>query len=157
MFTFNWEVVAPDTYNIGGQDVVLAGIKVTSYHVTKHFDENGDVDEAKTSQDTQRVFVGTADCASLYERFGLDGSKEDRENPDIKQFVGKKVLAQLKGKSEPDRRTPTSEQIAKAKKAGKRPEGDIMKHPVTGKEQVLWKPELVEVFGIAQNPNGGPI
>ena len=155
MITLDWEVVAPDTYEIGGQIVVIAGVNATSYHTTAHFNADGSPDEAKTSNDEAKVFIGNSAVGqSLFEKFGLDGSQEDKSNPNVKQFIGKCVLAQMRGKSDPVRRTPTGAQIAAAKKAGKHPEGDIQKNPVTGKEIVKWKSEVTEIFGLAPEGAG---
>ena len=61
----------------------------------------------------------------------------------------------MSSKEDAKRKTPTGEQIAKAKAAGKRPEGDVMKHPVTGKALYNYWPQIDEIFALAPEQSVG--
>jgi len=156
MITLEMEIVSPDEVEIAGQKVTIAGVPTKNYYTCKVLDKDGKVDEEATKEALARVFVSNnPDFPSLYERCGLDGSKEDPENPNVKQFIGLCVYTQMTCEVDEQRQTPTAEQIAKAK-ANKvtdmRKIGDIMKHPVTGKPLVKYWPKCQEIFGVA--PSG---
>jgi hypothetical protein len=152
------EIVRPETYMVGEQEVNIAGVKARPQFplMTKIFDERGELDEEKTAACRARVFVSTnPDQPSFWEKLGLDGSKEDPENPNVKQLEGLIIMVQMSSRLDEQRRTPTAEQIAKAKKAGIKPIGDIMKHPGTGKVLVKYWPQIDEIFGISKNTTAG--
>jgi hypothetical protein len=154
--TIETEVVTPTTYNVGGQEVNIAGVKgrCAFPFMTKMFKEDGSVDEERTANARARVFVSTnPEQPSLWEKLELDGKKEDPENPNVKQLEGMLVMVQMSSQEDIQRKTPTSEQIAKAKLAKKKPEGDIMKNPKTGKAMCKYWPRVDEIFGLA--PKGG--
>jgi hypothetical protein len=154
MITLEMEVVSPETYDIGGEQVEIAGIKTTQYYTTTIFQEDGKtVDEEATREAYKRVFVsGDSENPALFERFGLDGRSEDPNNPNVKQLEGLCVYTQMSPDVEEQRKSPTKEQLDKAKKAGvknMREVGDIMKNPITGKAMVRYWPKVREIFGIA--------
>jgi len=154
--TIETEVVTPTTYNVAGQDVNIAGVKARCAfpYMTKMFNEDGSVDVERTANARKRVFVSdNADKPSLWEVLDLDGSKEDPENPNVEQLNGMLVMVQMSSQEDIQRKSPTSEQIAKAKSTGKFPEGDIMKNPKTGKAMCKYWPRVDEIFG--QAPDGG--
>jgi len=151
MFTVETEVVQPSTYTVGDQEVNIAGVKATNYFITKVFGENGEVDEEKTATARARVFGPSPnpDQPSLYERLELDGSAEDPENPDTKKLLGKLIMTQMSSQIEEQRKTPTADEIAKAKIARQKPQSALMKNPKTGKVMVKYWPKVDEIFGLA--------
>jgi hypothetical protein len=149
MITLELEVVEPATYPIGDQEVNIAGVKAKMYFITKMFDENGNVDESKTANCRSRVFVSAnPEKPSLYDQLGLDGAAADPENPNVSEMLGKVVYTQMSSEPTEQRKTPTADEIAKAKKAGTRPVGAVMKHPKTGKPLVKYWPKIDEIFGL---------
>lgn len=155
MITLVSEIVLPDTKEIAGQQVNIAGVKCQPQYYTTKTIEGGEVDEDKTEAAYRRVFYSDhSEKPSLYQLLGFDGSKEDVENPNIKQLVGVYFYAQISAKKVEDRKTPTAAQIEAAKKTGKRPEGDVQKHPVTGKLLVKYWPEIKQIFGVAPKSVG---
>lgn len=151
--TLEFETVAPETYDIAGQEVIIGGVKARTKFpfMTKIFNEDGTVNEIATADSRKRVFgPDEGDKTSMWTRFGLDGSKEDPENPNVQQLVGIKVLTQMSSNEQEERKTPNAEQLAKAKKSGTRAVGDIMKNPVTGKAMCKYWPQVDEIFGVAQ-------
>ena len=157
MITLKAEVIAPDEKEIAGRKVNVSGIPTTNYYTTKIFGDDGQVDVEATKEARRRTFgpSNDPDNPSLYERLGLDGSKVDPENPNMKELVGLCFLSQMTCEVAEQRKTPTAEQVAKAKKAGTKPQGDLMKHPVTGKNLVKYWPKIVEIFGRAPSGAGG--
>lgn len=152
MITLGFEVVSPEDYQVGDKLVNIAGVSanLSKYFTTKVLDDNEQEDVEETKSKREQVFgsSGDPDSLSLYEAFGLDGSKEDPENPNVKQFEGLCVYCQMSSKIEQTRKTPTAEQLAKAKKAGINPRdaGDIQKHPVTGKPMVKYWPQIDKII-----------
>ena len=146
MITLEMEVVSPDTYDVAGQLVNIAGVKTTSY-----FSIEGDNDE-DTAKAQRRVFKSdNPEFPSLAERFGLDWSDADRLNPPVKELIGKVVMTQMDSDEDPQRRTPTAAQIEKAKANKTKPEGDIMIHPVTKKPIYKYYPHIKEIFALADS------
>jgi hypothetical protein len=151
MITLELEVVEPKTYMIGEQEVNIAGAKAKMYFNTKMFEENGEVDEDKTAVCRARVFgPSQSDKPSLYELLGLDGSAVDPENPLMSDLLCKVVFTQMSSDPTEQRKTPTADEIAKAKKAGTKPLGTVMKHPKTGKPLVKYWPKIEEIFGVVE-------
>lgn len=141
MITLEMEVVAPETYDVAGQLVDIAGVKTTSYYTTVNL------------QDSEKSARALEACKELFRRlFPNHPERADKfnpENPDLTGLKGLCVLTQMNSRTQEQRKTPTAKQIEDAKKAGQRPEGDIMKHPVTGKPLIQHWPNLVEIFGVA--------
>lgn len=152
MITLEFEVVSPETYDVAGKLVNIAGVSANlkRYYTTKVLNDDETVDEEETAAKRAQVFGPSDDTDNpcLYELFGLDGSQEDPENPNVKQFEGLCVYTQMSSKCDQQRKTPTAEQLAKAKKAGINPReaGDIMKHPVTGKPMVKYWPQIDKII-----------
>lgn len=140
MLTLNFEVVSPQEKEVAGEQVVLAGVKSTRYFVTQSLDESGEVDVEKSQRaaDTLKEL-----CAKLK----IDDV--NFENIDTKPFLGKLVYTAMSSNVVERRKEPTAAQIAAAKAAGKRPEGDIMKHPITGKNLINYWPQIDDIFGLA--------
>ena len=155
MITIKSELCAPESVMVGDKEVSIAGVPLRAlYFTTKVLDGNAVVED-KTANARERVFVSSdPDKPSLWEKLGLDGSKEDPENPNVKQLIGMKILVQCSSKEDAQRKTPNAEQIAKAKANKSRAEGDIMTHPVTGKKLVKFWPEIDEVFAVAPSGTG---
>jgi hypothetical protein len=151
MITLELEVIEPNTYTIGEQEVNIAGVKAKMYFVTKFVDSEGVVDELKTANARSRVFVSNnPEQPSLYDKLGLDGSAVDPENPNMNDLLGKVVFTQMSSEAVEQRKTPTADEIAKAKKAGTRPVGAVMKNPITGKPLIKYWPKIDEIFGVVE-------
>lgn len=157
MITLELEVLSPETYEIDGQVVNIGGVKAKVYNVIKNLNESLNEEERAESNAKLNaiVFEGTPDKPSLFERFGIDGKTVDKENPDVKQLEGKIVCCAMSANPDPKRRTPTAAQIAEAKKKGVKPEGDIMKHPLTGKKLCTYWPQIDEIYGLAPDQSAG--
>lgn len=157
MITLEMEVISPEEVDIAGQKVNISGIKTTSYYTTKVI-EDGEVDQERTENAIKRVFHSDdPQVPSLFQRFGIDGNTVDKDNPDVKQLIGKCVYCQMSSNVEEQRKTPTPEQIETARKNGvtnMRTVGDIMKNPVTGKPLIKYWPKIDEIFGLAPEGAG---
>lgn len=137
MITLEFEVDRPEEVEIGGEQFNVAGVKVQpAYYTTRNPN-----DSEKEANAQKRV-------NELYSLFGLDNSVIDFDNPSL-GFKGKLVHARLYSEERVQRKTPTAAQIAEAKKTGKQPEGDVLKHPITGIPQVSYFPKIGEIFGLA--------
>lgn len=144
MITLEFEIDSPETVQIAGEDVTVAGVTLKHYAVTKSVDADGNVDAEKTKACEERVFVSVhRDRPSLYELFGEDGAAVDKENPELK-FKGKRVHATLGCEVRERRKTPTPEQVKKGQ------QGDVLLNPITGKPQVSYYPKINQIFGLAQ-------
>ena len=72
----------------------------------------------------------------------------DNLGPVVAGLKGKLVMVQMNSRIDPQRKTPTVAQLEEAKRTGKRAEGDIMKHPMTGKELVKYWPQITDIYGL---------
>ncbi len=145
MLTIETEVVSPTVYEIPGVgEVNIQGAKCTTYQTYRVFDDNGEVNTEKTDKCETRV-------ETLL--MNLEIPKEDINfsnlGPAVASLKGKLIMTRMNSRIDPQRRTPTTAQVEAAKKLGKRAEGDIMKHPKTGKEMVKYWPNIVEIFCLA--------
>src|ERR1017187_1915467 len=131
MITLKLEVVSPEQKEIGGKLVNIAGITTTNYFTTTILGEDKQIDIEETKEARRKVFgtSGDPENPSLYERLGLDGSKENPENPNMKALLGICVFTQMFSESDEQRKTPTADELAKAKKNNVHPSkaGAIMK------------------------------
>jgi len=142
MLTLNFEVVSPQEKEVAGEMVSLAGVKAKKYYVTSALDESGDVDVEKSERCVETI-------NKLADSLGIESL--DLSNIDTKPWLGKLCLVQMSSNVTEQRKTPTASQIEAAKKAGKRPEGDVMKHPVSGKNLIEYWPQIDEIFGLASS------
>lgn len=136
MIALTMEVVSPETVDIGGKEVNIAGVETISYYTVTSF-KNGEEDVDKTAKNRERL-------EELYTNLGLDFTQVNFNNPDVAPFKGLVVLTAMGCENNPQHKTPTAEQLAKGQKVG-----DVMKNPVTGKELFFYKPNIKEIFGIA--------
>jgi hypothetical protein len=157
MITLELEVLTPETYEVDGQLISIAGVKAKHMAVVKNTDSEMSEEELAESNAkcNARVFEGTPDKPALFELFGIDGKTVDKNNPDVKQLEGKIVLTAMSARKEEKRKTPTSAQIAAAKEKGVKPEGDVMKHPITGKKLCNWWPQIDDIYGLAPDQTIG--
>jgi hypothetical protein len=148
MVVNKWEITAPASVEIAGEEYSIAGTQITSRHVLKSIDKaTGEVNEQKTATCTRFVFEsGDKDKPSFYEALGYDPKTIDRNNPPL-DYVGKSVYAQLSAKADPKRKTPTKVQVDKGEP------GDIMCHPVTKKPLNNYYPQIDQIFCLV--PAGG--
>lgn len=137
MITFQFEVMSPQTVTINGEEITVAGAKITHRAVTQSKTANGEVDVIKTEKMAQRL-------EALYKAFGLDFSAFNAENADTSGFEGKKVWAFVDHEIVEQRKSPTAEQIANKQL------GDIAVNPVTGDKLQNFYPGIKEFFGLAQ-------
>lgn len=152
MVTVECEVVTPQEVEVGGEQVNIAGVSTTNYFVTTVIDpKTKTVDEEATAKKRGQF-------REFWEKCGLDSSEINWDNIEVKKLEGKVLLTQMESEMEEKRATPTAEQIAKAKEKGVRPEGTIMKNPVTGKPLVNYWPKIREFFGLSpdQTPSANP-
>lgn len=140
MLTLSFEVVSPQEKEVAGEMVVMAGIKAKKYYVTSALDESGEVDVEKSERCVETI-------KKLAESLGI--GELDLSNINTQPWLGKLCYAQMSSNITEQRKTPTASQIEAAKKAGKRPEGDVMKHPVTGKALIEYWPQIDQIFGLA--------
>lgn len=133
MGTFEMEVFSPSTMPVGADEVTTAGVSLKHYAVTKVFTA-GEVDVDKTNSALDRL-------KELYEKFDVDYSTFDKENPDFSGFIGKKAWVILRNKETAKRKDPTPEQKA----AGE--QGSILKDPMTGQEAIQNYPEIDSFWG----------
>lgn len=148
MITMTCEVVMPQEIEAGGEMYNIAGVKTTNYYTTKTLTQGG-FDEEKTENQVKRI----KDLLTML--FPENPEYADKFNPDnpdadvLKAMQGKLILTQMSAEVTERRKTPTAAQIEEAKKTGKRPEGDVMKHPITGKPLISYRPKIDEIFGLA--------
>lgn len=145
MITLEFEVVSPAEVEVAGDMYNIAGVKCKQYYPTTVL-ENSVVNGEKTSSARERV-------KTLFNRFELDPLTIDWDNVDVSGFRGKCILSHMKPDVDEQRKNPTAAQIEEAKRKGIRPEGDVLKHPVTGKALISYWPKIVEIFALA--PEGG--
>lgn len=144
MLTMEFEVVSPTTYEIPGVgEVDITNVKAKLNQVYKMFNEDGSVDIEATGRCQKRV-------EELLTNLGVPKEEINWDNlgPIVAYLKGNIVMTNMNSKIDKQRKTPTSSQIEEARKTGKRAEGDIMKHPMTGKELIKYWPNIVEVYGI---------
>lgn len=144
MIQLDCEVISPEVVDVGGEQVNIAGVTTINYFTTKTA-----FDDEKSAKNLKR-------CKELIAKLFPDKPEYveqfNPENPDadmLKAMVGLCVLTQMSPKTEERRKNPTSEQIAKAKEMKAYPQGDVMKHPVSGKALVSYRPEIREIFALA--------
>jgi len=131
MTTLEWEIVNCEPKQIGDDLIDFDGVKFKSYHVTR---VNGDEKKSdgmfKAYQDKVLVPCGI-DCSEGW---------DDENPPSVK---GKVVCALVNGDEKQSFASPSTEERAKGIKIGK-----PLKDPITGKEVVLYRPELVALYGL---------
>lgn len=139
MISLELELVSPAEYEIGAEGTfTIAGIKLTQYFPTQ-------VLNAETKEvDTEKTAAAQARIKDLYEKFGLDFSDFNPENP-VLDFKGRLVWASMYDKVTEQRKSPTAEQL----KAGKR-QGDVLINPVTKLPMIRHEPAISEILGIAE-------
>lgn len=159
MLEIDFEVISPETVEIAGEQINIAGVMTKSYYTTKTFiTDKGEtsVDEEKSAKNLERLLSTKQDRPGLIRVLFPDkpeyADNFNPENPDaqmLKDMVGLCVLTQMSPKTEKRTKNPTLEQIATAKAKREYPVGDVMKHPVTGKELIAYRPEIREIFALA--------
>lgn len=135
MITLEMEVVTPASKEIGGAEYNIGGCKTTNYYSVNGYID-GELDKDKTANNRKRI-------TELYANFGLTPPTDFDSPLDVSGFKGKVVLTQMNSKITEMRKTPTAEQAAKGQ------QGDIQKHPFTGKPLIQYWPQVQEIFGLA--------
>jgi hypothetical protein len=142
MITLECEVVEPKSYDVAGKEINIAGVKTTSYYVTKIVgDEKGTADAQERA-------------AKVLTNLGLDTSTLNWDNlkPQLDPLRGKVILTQMSAQTEERTKTPTASEIEAGKALGKNVnqiKGAPMLHPVTGKQLTRYWPKIDEIFGLA--------
>lgn len=150
MVTISCEVVSPQEVDIGGEMINIAGVSASNYFTTTVYKEDKvTVDEEKTNNNRERF-------KEFYRSLELDPETINWDNIDTKPMLGKLVYCLMEPESVEKRKNPSSTQIAAAKAAGRKPEGDIMKNPVTGKPLVQHWPKIRQFFGVAPSDGVAP-
>ena len=121
--------------DVGGDLYLISEVKITSYYPTIVLTPEG-IDEVKTHKAQERV-------KELYEKFGMDNSNINFENP-VLGFKGKQVMAYLQDEAKPKRRSPTKAQLEQGIR-----EGEVIVNPVTREAVVDHWPRLNRVYGLA--------
>ncbi len=151
MVTIETEVISPQEVDIAGEMVSIAGVTCKSYYVTGVYDPAKQaLDETKTS-DKQNKFV-----QNVATPLGITKEEIDWNNLNTlkEKVMGKLVLTLMSPDEEEERANPTSDEIAQAKAKGIRPEGRLLKNPVTGKTLIKYWPKIREIFGLSPNQDG---
>lgn len=144
MLTVECEVVAPTVYEVGGEEIEITGVKTKSY-LTSTILDNGVVDEDATKKARKKI------TEDFLKPLGIDGESVNWNNPDLESKLrGKVVLTQMACETQEQRKTPNKVEIEKAKKEGRKPEGEIQKHPVTGRALVQYWPKITKFFALAK-------
>lgn len=133
MITREWELVFPETKEIGGQTVNVAGTKFLQYLTVKVADGNGGWDAEKTAAAQGRLVAD-------YDTLGFDSDNIDDENPAL---YAQGILADAICGSEESvqRKAQTPEQKAKKEL------GEEIK--VDGKSVKSYRPVLSQLVGRA--------
>lgn len=159
MFTIKCEVITPEVVDVGGEQVGIAGVETTNYFTTKTFVKGKD---GSLSVDEEKSAKNLKNCKELIGKLFPDKpeylEQYNPENPDaemLKAMVGLCILTQMSPEKEEKTKNPTSEEIAKAKAKGEYPKGQVMKHPVTGKPLIAYRPQIKEIFALA--PEGSAV
>ena len=140
MITLQFEINSPQEVEIAGEQVNVASAKTLPKWLVLQVAEDGVVDAAKTADAVERA-------KEFYRLCGMELT--DPENPTL-GFKGKLFHAQIYNKADEKRKTPTAEQ----KKAGK--QGDILKNPITGKDEIRNQPAIAKIYGPAEGDVNKP-
>lgn len=160
MLVMDCEVISPETVDVAGELINIAGVKTKNWYVTKVL---GDDDKSiETSENMLERLTGKdAERPGLLRILFPDNPEYaddfNPENPDInvlKKAEGLCVLTAMSSKAEERRATPTAAQIEAAKSTRKRAQGDVMKNPRTGKPLVSYRPQINEIFALAPEGSG---
>lgn len=145
MITLDTEVVQPAEVEIAGEQVNIAAVSAKYYIVTAVMNEDGSLNEEKTAKTRESA-------KEILTNLGYTTINWD--NIDVTPLRGKLILTLMESEITERRKNPTSAQIEAAKAKGIRAEGDVMKHPVSGKPLVQYWPKIREIFGLAPNQDG---
>lgn len=126
-----------DEVDVGGESYMIAGVRITSYYPTIVLNKDGEgIDEEKTKKAQERV-------KEVYGKFGLDNTNINFENPAL-GFKGKLFMALLFGDPQPQRRSPTKEQLDRGIR-----EGEVILDPVTRQPVINYYPKIDRIYGLA--------
>jgi len=143
MITFKYEVVAPETMEVAGEQYMIAGTPLQTWQVCKTL-EDGVVNVEKTQKNMENL-------KKLFTAFGLPSDSINPENVDTSGFIGKVVYALLYNDQTEQRKSPTAEQL----KAGQR-QGDVLLNPLTKQPLKNNYPKIGEIFGLAPTDSNKP-
>jgi len=133
MLTREFEIVAPETVQVGDRTISLAGAKITQYRPTKVKAQNGEGwDTAKSDKRFGELRDELVNC-------GFASEEIDDENPPI-FMKGKTFEAIVYAKEERSRKAQTPEQRAKGEP------GEPIKD-ASGKEVVTYQLQIEVILG----------
>lgn len=136
MITLEYEFYFPEEIEVAGKQYNISGVKCKKYHVTSMKDD---------AEKTESMRAELKE--KLFSRFEI--AEINWDNIDTTKFLGKAVLVHANSEAEEQRKDPTVAQIAEAKAKNTRPQGDVLKHPVTGQDMIFYRPSIREVFALA--------
>lgn len=140
MLVRTFEIVAPETIDVGGKPVNLVGTKVTQYRVTKVADGEGGWDMAKSD----KAFGSFRDELV---NAGYDESEIDDENPPC-FFKGKTFDAILYGKKTQAFESPTDAERAEGKRIG------AAIKDADGKDVINYQIQIDQILGLSEKQIG---
>jgi hypothetical protein len=135
MITREWEVVAPETVQIGDQIVTVSGATIQQYLTSKVKGDGGQWD----SKRSDGAFARLRDDLKL---LGFEGEEIDDENPPL-IAKGKVVEAILYGRVSKSFKEVTPEQRAKGQR-----NGDPIKD-LDGKDVVVYQINIDSILGLS--------
>jgi hypothetical protein len=160
MLKLECEVISPETVDVAGELVNIAGVKTVSYYTTKVIGDDDKSIEA-SSKCLERITGNNPERPGLLRILFPDNpefcDQFNAENPDndmLKKAEGLCILTAMSAKAEERRATPTAAEIEAAKAKRQRPQGAIMKNPRTGKPLVSYRPQVNEIFALAPEGAG---
>lgn len=144
MLEFKLEVVAPETYDVAGELVNIAGVQASFWRVTGN--PNDAVKDKNFKSDTEK----------LLKSLGYPMAELNWDNIDTKPVLGKLVYCEMSSQINEMHKTPTTEEVAKAKtnETDIRLAGAIQINPMTGEKRVKYFPQIKEIFGLVPGDAG---
>jgi len=117
MITRTWEIIAPETIQVGDRTLSVGGLKVTQYRPTKVRNAPADV-EAHGEWDSEKSDKSFNTFTDELKNAGVDVPAEidDETPPCLMKDVT--VAAVLHSKEDKARKSPTPEQMKKGQKVG---------------------------------------
>jgi hypothetical protein len=150
MITLDWEIDSPAEKEIGDMGIfILAGLKLgKTYYSTSN---PNDLEK----QEKSRKFLFNKDPNSMGLFFAFELPSEDKIDWDNIQklkdyFYGMKQMCYISADVVEKRKTPTREQIERAKAMKKEPEGDVCVNPKTGLALLNYYPKVRQMFGLVE-------
>lgn len=143
MIKRTWEITSPETAQLGDKTITVAGLKITTYRVTKVHAEDG---ESWHPEKSDKCFGQLRD--ELVSLGHTDDSIDDENPPLIAK--GKTVDAIVYAREDVARKAPTAEQLRKGVRVG-----DSIKN-ADGSEVKTYQLQIESILGLASKQVGTP-